>query len=241
MAVLLSELTQRHRSPELMDQPGLGFAEHACALQGLRRINLWSRTVPILWAAVASLGRSTEHSGCPLRVLDLATGGGDTPLALAQCAAKGGVCLQIDGCDVSPQAVRYAGEQARSLGSSARFFVLDILDDVIPTGYDVLLCSLFLHHLSSTEATRLLHCMGAAARRLVIVDDLIRSRLGYSLALAGCHLLSTSPVVRADGPVSVAAAFTLGEAHALAARAGLQGATITRHWPERFLLAWSKR
>jgi SAM-dependent methyltransferase len=241
MAGLLSELIpQRHRSPELMDQPGLGFAEHIRALQGLRRINVWSRTVPILWAAVAGLGRSTERSSRPLRILDLATGGGDTPLALARRAAKRDVCLEADGCDASPQAVWYAGEQARFQGSTARFFVLDVLNDVIPTGYDVLLCSLFLHHLSSTEAARLLERMRVAARRLVIVDDLIRSRLGYTLARAGCHLLSRSRVVHADGPASVAAAFTLCEIHTLAAQAGLQGATITRHWPERFLLGWSK-
>jgi hypothetical protein len=80
--------------------------------------------------------------------------------------------------------------------------------------------------------------MAAAAHRLVLVDDLVRNRRGYLLALAGCHILSSSPIVHFDGPTSVAAAFTPGEALSLAERAGLHGTSLTRHWPQRFLLTW---
>jgi hypothetical protein len=82
--------------------------------------------------------------------------------------------------------------------------------------------------------------MGEAAGRAVLVDDLVRGRGGFALAWAGCRLLSRSRVVRHDGPVSVAAAFTPAEALSLARRAGLEGATIVRHWPQRFLLEWRR-
>jgi len=80
--------------------------------------------------------------------------------------------------------------------------------------------------------------MAAAAQILVLVDDLVRSRWGYLLAWTGCHVLSGSRIVHVDGPISVAAAFTPSEALFLAERAGLQGASLTRHWPQRFLLTW---
>jgi hypothetical protein len=64
--------------------------------------------------------------------------------------------------------------------------------------------------------------------------------LGFMLVWAGCYLLTTSPVVHTDGPLSVRAALSLDEARALAERAGLQGATFRRHWPERFLMTWRK-
>jgi hypothetical protein len=121
-----------------------------------------------------------------------------------------------------------------------RFFRLDALGDPLPADFDVLSCSLFLHHLAEDDAVGLLRRMAQAARRMVLVNDLIRSPLGYVLAWCGCRLLSRSPVVHFDGPASVAAAFTLGEARALADRAGLAGAVLTRHWPERFLLTWSR-
>jgi 2-polyprenyl-3-methyl-5-hydroxy-6-metoxy-1,4-benzoquinol methylase len=229
----------RCRQPELMDQPGLDLSEHLQALQGLRRINNVSRTGSVLWPAIARLARRKEVNGRPVRVLDLATGGGDTPIALDRRARRAGLNLEIQGCDINPQAVDYAQKQARAYNANVRFFVLDAVHEALPSDYDVLTCSLFLHHLDETEAIALLRRMGDAARRLVLVDDLVRSRFGYLMTVVGCHLLSGSRVVHVDGPISVAGAFTPSEACSLAERAGLQGARLTRHWPQRYLLTWN--
>jgi 2-polyprenyl-3-methyl-5-hydroxy-6-metoxy-1,4-benzoquinol methylase len=174
-----------------------------------------------------------------VRVLDLATGGGDTPIKLDRQARRVGLNLEVQGCDINPQAIDYAREQARAYNANVRFFVLDAVHAILPSDYDVLTCSLFLHHLDETNAIALLRRMGNAARGLVLVDDLVRSRWGYFMAVVGCHLLSGSRVVHVDGPISVAGAFTPSEALSLAERAGLRGATLTRHWPQRFLLTWS--
>jgi hypothetical protein len=119
-----------------------------------------------------------------------------------------------------------------------RFFVLDALADPLPSDYDVVTCSLFLHHLDDAEAIELLRRMAAAARRLVLVNDLVRSRTGLTLAYVATRLLTLSPVVHVDGPLSVRAAYTPPEALELARQAGMQGATIQRKWPFRFLLGW---
>ncbi len=234
----LSFKLQRSRRPELMDQPGLVPADHICALQGLGRINLLSRVGSVHWPPIERLARLIATNDRPLRVLDLATGGGDTPITLARRAAAKGLNVEIDGCDISPQAIHYAQGQAAARGVGVRFFVLDALREGLPTDYDVLCCSLFLHHLSEMDAIGLLSRLAAAAQSLVLVDDLVRSRWGYLLALTGCHVLSGSRIVHVDGPTSVAAAFTPSEALFLAERAGLQGASLTRHWPQRFLLTW---
>jgi 2-polyprenyl-3-methyl-5-hydroxy-6-metoxy-1,4-benzoquinol methylase len=230
---------RRDRQPELMDQPGLGIDEHVRALRGLGRINFLSRTSAVLWQPIARLARESGSAERPIRVLDLAAGGGDTAIGLARRALRSGLPVEIDGCDISSQAVQYAQEQAKTRGVCARFFVLDALNESLPQDYDILSCSLFLHHLDEDEAIALLGRMAAATRRIVLVDDLIRSRLGYLLALVGTHLLSGSRVVHVDGPLSVRAAFTPGEARMMAERAGLRGANLRRHWPERYLLTWS--
>src|SRR5262249_6469171 len=95
-------------------------------------------------------------------------------------------------------------------------------------------------HLDETDAIALLGRMAAAARRLMLVDDLVRSRWGYLLALVGCRLLSGSRIVHVDGPRSVAAAFTPGEALSIAERAGLSQARLICHWPQRFLLSGAR-
>jgi 2-polyprenyl-3-methyl-5-hydroxy-6-metoxy-1,4-benzoquinol methylase len=228
----------RRRQPEMMEEPGLDSGEHMQALRGLGRVNGVSRVSSIFWPPIACLAR--ERGGAPVRMLDLASGGGDIPIAIACRAARAGLNLKIDGCDLRPQAVQYAQERANLRAADVSFFRLDALADPLPAGYDVVTCSLFLHHLDEENAIGLLRRMAAAAGRLVLVNDLVRSRRGYLLARVGCRLLTGSKVVHFDGPASVAAAFSPAEALALAEEAGLHGATLTKHWPQRFLLNWSR-
>jgi hypothetical protein len=75
-------------------------------------------------------------------------------------------------------------------------------------GFDVVTCSLFLHHLTSDQATNLLMRM-AAAGRLLLANDLRRCVSGYLMAQLACRCLTRSPIVRYDGPQSVANAFTI--------------------------------
>ncbi|MES1213070.1 MAG: methyltransferase domain-containing protein [Singulisphaera sp.] len=150
--------------------------------------------------------------------------------------------LRVDGCDISECALAEARDRARKAGvTTSNFFELDALHGPLPVDYDVITTSLFLHHLNEIQAEQLLSRMAAAVRRCVLVCDLQRSWLGYGLAWFGCRLLTRSPIVHVDGPRSVEAAFATKEISALAVRSGLDGAEITHHWPERWLLAWRKR
>lgn len=233
----LTTVSQRCLRPELMDQPGLDPGEHRTALAGLGRANWLSRSSSILWSGVSDLAR---NSGRPLRVLDVASGGGDVGLGLERIARRYGCQLTVDGCDVSPTALAVATEAAARQGSAAQFREHNAIRDPLPADYDVVICSLFLHHLSEPEAIAVLKNMGQAAQRRVLVNDLIRTQLGYWLAWCGSRVLTRSHIVRVDGPLSVAAAFRPAEAVALAAAAGLSGAACRRVFPERFLLSWSK-
>jgi hypothetical protein len=136
--------------------------------------------------------------------------------------------------------VRYAQEQAAAWGAEVRFFTADALGEGLPGGYDAVVTSLFLHHLDEPQAVELLRRMAAAAGRLVLVNDLVRSRAGHVLAYVGSRLLSASAVVHTDGPRSVEGAFTLDEARQLAEQAGLHGAVVEKRWPCRYLLTWRR-
>jgi 2-polyprenyl-3-methyl-5-hydroxy-6-metoxy-1,4-benzoquinol methylase len=235
---LLLDVRQRRLQPEIMDQPDLDRGLHVEALRGLERINLVSGSARLLWPALERLARQAGPAG--LRVLDVATGAGDVPLRLWRRARRTGLPLRIDGCDRSDCALNHARRRAREQQADVRFFEWDALGGPLPESYDVLISSLFLHHLADEEAVGLLRRMGWAARRLVLINDLERSLAGWFFAYLGTRVLSASPVVHTDGTLSVAAAFTRQEALNLAHRAGLWGATVQRRWPFRFLLAWSR-
>lgn len=232
------EIVERILQPERMDDPALDKALHRQALQGLERINRFSGSAGILWPPIRRLCR--ELNVRSLKILDIATGAGDVPIRLWRRARQAGLSLQIDGCDRSGQAVEHAQARADQAGVPVRFFTHDPLASGIPHGYDVLLCSLFLHHLDEAQAKTLLGGMARAAGRMVAVNDLARSRVGWGLAFAGTRLLTRSAVVHTDGLLSVRAAFTLPEVRALARETELAGCSVSGRWPCRFLLVWRK-
>lgn len=240
MAAGFATLRARNRQPELMDQPGLDEGLHAHALRSLSRINWISRTSAMIWRPIRKLAQETNRSR-PLRILDVACGGGDVAIGLAQRAARAGINVQVAGCDINAVAVEHARSRALRAGMcEAGFFVHDALVTALPEGYDVVTCSLFLHHLDNPDAERMLRSMGAAAGKMVVVSDLLRNRWAYLMAVVACRVLTRSPIVHVDGPLSVAAAFTIDEARALAEQSGLSRGTFTRYFPERFLFVWRR-
>jgi 2-polyprenyl-3-methyl-5-hydroxy-6-metoxy-1,4-benzoquinol methylase len=226
----------RCRQPEIMDQPDLDPGSFVGALRALERINLLSRSAGILWPPIKRLALSRQKAD--LRLLDVATGAGDVPLRLWRRARKAGFNLHVEGCDLNPHAVAHANCRARGRGIPARFFVWDAVKDSFSERYDVITSSLFLHHLEEQEGLRLLGHMMQAAEHLVLINDLVRSRTGYWLAYFGTRVLSNSYVAHVDGPRSVESAYTPAEALDLAQRAGMEGASVERRFPCRYLLSW---
>ena len=88
------DLRVRRRVPELMDSPSLDERLHCSALRDLARLNRLSRSARSLWAYLRREPVSTE----PLRVLDVACGGGDVVLDLMRLSRASGPRLQVDGC-----------------------------------------------------------------------------------------------------------------------------------------------
>ena len=233
-----ASLNNRDRQPEVMDQPGLDPKEHAKALMGLRRINAISRCSAGLFRPIEAL--AITQPAKPLRVLELACGGGDTAIDLALMAKRKGLALDIHACDLNPKTVVIAQTNAVRRQAALTVFTADALAK--PTdhnSFDVVYCTLFAHHLDEPDVIRLLEVMALRSRKLVLVDDLIRSRLGFALAWIGTRLLSRSWVVHTDGLLSVRAALQPDEMKSIAMQAGLNDAQIKRSWPERYLLSWA--
>lgn len=219
--------------PELMEQPDLEAARHHAALRGLRRLNAISRSASVVRRALMDLVAGADR---PVRVLDVATGAGDLPIALGRWARRHDRPLVVDGCDISPTAIDHARRSAGAAGMGGlRFFRLDALTDPLPSGYDAVVCSLFLHHLDDEQCVDLLGRAGAVAGRIV-VNDLLRSRFNlWSVGLVS-RLLTRSEVVHTDAARSIRAAFTPGELEALARRAGLSRMTVRHSFPARLVM-----
>ncbi len=247
----------RSRIPELMDDPQLDRALHIEALDGLDLLNRLSGASEVLWSELKKFDGSPENDSYrasagtdKLRVLDVATGGGENLIRLARMAASANRNFEFVGTDISPSAIDYANEKAKRSCSGAdssdwqsrvTFMQLDALKEKIPSGFDVVMTSLFTHHLDPEDVIALLRNMHASDARMILVNDLVRSRLSYCLVWLASRLLTRSSVVHFDAPVSVRAAFTPGEMRSMALEAGLQGCAVQLHPPCRQLLVWRRR
>jgi 2-polyprenyl-3-methyl-5-hydroxy-6-metoxy-1,4-benzoquinol methylase len=223
-----------------MDDPHLAEKDHHLALHGLRRVNQLSRTAKVIAGAI--IQHCAKEKLTSVRILDLACGGGDVTVRVAKLLKQAGVSAEVHGWDVSQTAIHFARQQGGNNNSlGVQFDIANALVDVPQKSFDVVYCTLFLHHLSDEDANRLLGAMWKMASQLVLIDDLRRSMMGYVLAVVGCQLLSRSPIVHVDGPLSVRAAFTEAEIVQLSDRGALPRPKIERHWPHRFLLTWNAR
>jgi 2-polyprenyl-3-methyl-5-hydroxy-6-metoxy-1,4-benzoquinol methylase len=217
-----------------MDEPDLDARLHRQALAGLARLNAFGRSSAMIWRALQPFRNQR------LRILDIACGGGDVAISLARRARRRGYAWEFTGVDKSELALDVARDRAKRAGVTIDFQACDVLADDLPPGFDIITCSLFLHHLSEGDAIQLLRRAGQAAGQMVVVSDLRRSRTNEWLTYFGCQLLSRSPVVHKDGPISIRAAFTMEEAVALAREAGLTDVCIKPRFPVRWLLTWRR-
>ena len=91
----------------------------------------------------------------------------------------------------------------------------------MPEGYDLLMSTLFLHHLDEDAAISFLRDAAAKCRDRIVIQDLVRSTMSYWFARLGTNVLLLSDICRLDGRTSVEGAFTRREALELAREAGL--------------------
>ena len=208
----------RASEPELMDLPGQDPAILLDCLGDLHLVNRWLGGTWLTMRALESLTGDLPP-GADLAIVDLATGGADIPRAMATWAERRGLRARVLATDLNPEILSLA---ACGIPATIEFAVADARRLPFPDrSFDVETCSLALPHLDPDDAVLMLGEMRRVARRGVIVNDLIRSWLGYWGAWLISRALSDNPLFRHDAPLSVRRAYTRSEMAALAARTGL--------------------
>lgn len=212
---------KRRRTPELMDDPNVDRAELARSLAYIRDIN---RRFGGQAALLEALERWSAGWAGPVSLLDVATGSADLPLAAVAWARSRGHDLRVTGLDLHEGTLAEArrlteGEPRITL---ERGDALRLVERYGPGSFDYVHAGLFLHHLDDPDILTVLRGMWTLARRGVIWNDLVRSRVG--VAVITLMTIGRPRIIRHDARVSVRAGFTRDEALDLAVRAGWRGA-----------------
>lgn len=223
------DLSRRSDEAELMDADDVDYATFRGCLHDLARVNVMSfgyRPTLAFLEALRRRGRLPPDR--PLEVLDVGSGYGDLLRAVDRWASRRGVAVRLTGVDLNPWSARAAGE-ATADGAAIRWQTGDVFDH---TGQaDVIVSSLFAHHLDDARVVRFLRWMEDRARVGWFVNDLHRHPLSHAAFGPLATALKLHPFVRHDGPVSIARGFVADDWRRLLRTAGIpEGDASIRRW-----------
>lgn len=223
---------RRSMADELMDTETVPFEDFRACLSDLASVNRLSLGYRPTLAFLRRLVRTvTMPDDRPLTMLDVGSGYGDALRAVARFAASQRIPVTLTGVDLNPWSTRAAAEA--SAGHEIRWITADAfayasgLDEPV----DVIVSSLFCHHLSDEAFAAFLRWSEETARLGWFVNDLHRHALSYHgfraiTAIGGWHRF-----VRHDGPVSIARGFRRDDYRRALAAAGIPTSDVRiEHW-----------
>ena len=237
MAPLPIDWSRRSTSLEIMDGDGLDYAEYGACMHDLSWVNLFTLAHRPTLRFLERLRRERRLPvGRPLEILDVGFGYGDMLRAIDRWAQRRGVAVSLTGVDLNPWAAQTAAV-ATPTGLPIHWLTGDAYAQ---PECDLVISSLFTHHLGDAELPRFLAWSERTARLGWFVNDLHRHPLAYALFGPLCRVMGWRPIVRLDGLTSITRAFTAPDWRALLAAAGLPESAVRIRWRLPFRLCLSR-
>jgi ubiquinone/menaquinone biosynthesis C-methylase UbiE len=208
---------KRTTIPELLDTDAGTPQDVRASLADLRMANRWfggAKTMLSLLEDVAS-----EAGLRKLDMLDVAGACGDIPAIAIEAMRREGTELSVTLLDRAASHLngKFPAVQGDALA--------------LPFGdgtFDIVACSLFLHHLEPDEVQRFVREGLRVARLAVLINDLRRHPLHLALVYAGLPLFSR--LTRHDAPASVRRAYTLPELGQMLGRVSARRVDVASHY-----------
>ncbi len=210
--------------PELMDRPDVDPASLLHTLTDLARIN---RLFGATQLVVHTLADWLPTPG-PWKLLDVGTGCLPIPRAIVDWARQRRIALTIHAIEKHPTTCDLAARACRGY-PEIHIYNADALALPFSAGsFDVAFASQVLHHCEGPDTTGVLGEMSRVASRL-LVSDLRRGMIPFVATWSALHLVSNSPLIRHDGPLSIRRGFVPAELNTLGHQAGWDNVQVRRH------------
>jgi 2-polyprenyl-3-methyl-5-hydroxy-6-metoxy-1,4-benzoquinol methylase len=224
-------MRSRSTQPEWMDTETTTPEDFAACLADLATVNTVTLArLPTLGFIARAVRR---RPGRTLRVLDVGCGEGDMLRRLHRWSVRTGHPLELTGLDMNAQ-----GNEAARAATPPSMNITYRTADIFAPGlgdYDLIISSLFTHHLTDGQIVDFLQVMERHAERGWFVNDLHRNAVAFHAFRALSIAARWHRFVRHDGPISIARSFRRTEWARLIARAGLTDqAEIRWHLPFRY-------
>lgn len=223
----------RTNEPEIMDDFALEGETLRDALDKIAKINQLLGGNKLTLQGVESLLNAT-NSCKELTIIDIGCGNGDMLRTLADFAEKHKFQFKLIGIDANPFTINHAKELSQHYPSIS-YLCEDIFEDNFNSlHYDIVLCTLTLHHFKDEELLQLMSVFYKNANIGIVINDLHRSTIAYRLFQALCFVLNLNTMSKEDGLVSILRGFKRNELENFSKKLGFKKYTIQWKWAFRY-------
>jgi 2-polyprenyl-3-methyl-5-hydroxy-6-metoxy-1,4-benzoquinol methylase len=153
---------------------------------------------------------------------------------LAACARKEGRKVQLIGIDANRFTIAHAITLSVDYPEITYHCTNIFSDEFAESKYDVVLCTLTLHHFEDAAMRSLLQLLLRNARIGIVINDLHRSKAAYYLFCIFSFMWGLGPMAKEDGRISILRGFKRKELIALAKSLNIVQYTLRWKWAYRY-------
>lgn len=167
-------------------------------------------------------------------IADIGCGNGDMLRMLAKFGQKNKLNFKLIGIDANEFTINYA-KTLSSEYSNIEYLCVDIFtEDFSNLKYDIVLCTLTLHHFTNEQILNIITTFNNNANVGIIINDLHRSKLAYRLFKIIGVIFNLNKMSREDGLVSILRGFKKKELVEFSQKTNLKNYTISWKWAFRY-------
>ena len=223
----------RTQETEIMDDFSLQGEELKAALDQIARINQLLGGNKLTLHGIKRLLKKIKPSQT-ITIADVGCGNGDMLRILAKFGQKNKLNFKLIGIDANDFTINYAKTLSNEY-SNMEYLCVDIFSEDFKTiNYDIVLCTLTLHHFSNEQISNIITTFNNNAKVGLIINDLHRSKLAYRLFQLICLIFNLNRMSREDGLVSILRGFKKKELEEFSKKLNLKNYSINWKWAFRY-------
>ncbi|WP_166923187.1 methyltransferase domain-containing protein [Flavobacterium poyangense] len=223
----------RTQETEIMDDFSLQGEEIYNALDTIARINHFLGGNKLTLNSVKLLLKKADANKT-ITIADIGCGNGDMLRVLADYGLKNNIDFKLTGIDANTFTIDYAKILSRTYPNIEYECVNILNEEFNELKYDIVLCTLTLHHFTNEEILYLIKTFNDNAEIGVVVNDLHRSKLAYRLFEIISSVFRLGTMSREDGLTSILKGFKKEELESFSKKLNLRNYNINWKWAFRY-------
>lgn len=229
----------RTNQPEIMDDFALEGEILRDALDKIAMINKLLGGNQLTLKGVKQLIQNISKTN-EIVIVDVGCGNGDMLRTIADFGINNNINFNLIGIDANSFTIAHAAQLSQKY-TNITYRCEDIFDKLFnELKYDIVLCTLTLHHFKDDEIISLLRVFHTNSAVGIVINDLHRSAIAYRLFQCLCFVFQLNDMSKKDGLTSILRGFKKEELNRFSQKLNFKKYSIQWRWAFRYQWIISK-